>query len=328
MKGRKNKIKILETIRQGQIGGGESHVFDLTTHLDADRFEPIVLSFTDGPMINNLKKKGIESHVIPSTRLFDPMVYKKVNTLFIEKEFAITHTHGTRAASNLIWPSNNLSIPLKYTVHGWSFNDSQNKLFRYRRKAGERYILNNSTEVICVSASNIETGKTTFSNFQPNLVKNSISFKRFDQNISSATMRKRLGFDEDEIWVGLIARMTFQKDPFTMLEGFHLASQKNDRLRLIMIGEGEHVSNVKKRIKELNLTRKVKKMPFQNDIENYLAAIDIFCLPSLWEGMPIGLIEAMAMKKAVIATAVAGSRELISDKSKGLLIDKNNDIQL
>ena len=54
----KTKIKILETIRQGQIGGGESHVLDLVTHLDKDEFTPVVLSFTDGPMVEKLRESG------------------------------------------------------------------------------------------------------------------------------------------------------------------------------------------------------------------------------------------------------------------------------
>ena len=58
------KIKILECIRQGKIGGGESHLLSLVENLDKSRFEPVVLSFTDGPMIDRLKQMGIETHGI------------------------------------------------------------------------------------------------------------------------------------------------------------------------------------------------------------------------------------------------------------------------
>src|SRR5450432_82617 len=60
----KGKIKVLECIRQGKIGGGESHLLNLVENLDRERFDPIVLSFTDGPMIDRLKQMGVETHII------------------------------------------------------------------------------------------------------------------------------------------------------------------------------------------------------------------------------------------------------------------------
>ena len=65
------KIKVLETIRQGQIGGGESHVLDLVKGLNKDIFEPIVLSFTHGPMVDQFVKLGIKTHVIETLKPFN-----------------------------------------------------------------------------------------------------------------------------------------------------------------------------------------------------------------------------------------------------------------
>ena len=62
-----SKIKVLEVIRQGQIGGGESHLLDLVTFLDKERFEPVCLSFTSGEMINRLEAMGVSCHHHQST---------------------------------------------------------------------------------------------------------------------------------------------------------------------------------------------------------------------------------------------------------------------
>jgi glycosyltransferase involved in cell wall biosynthesis len=61
--------------------------------------------------------------------------------------------------------------------------------------------------------------------------------------------------------------------------------------------------------------------PFRQDVPDLLAAADIYVLPSLWEGLPIGLLEAMAMRKAIIATGVDGTREIIEQGDNGCLID-------
>ncbi|RZJ85785.1 MAG: glycosyltransferase family 1 protein, partial [Chryseobacterium sp.] len=58
------KIRVLECIRQGQIGGGESHLLSLVENLDKEKFEPVVLSFTDGPMIDRLRAMNVDTHII------------------------------------------------------------------------------------------------------------------------------------------------------------------------------------------------------------------------------------------------------------------------
>ena len=65
------KIKVLEVIRQGQIGGGESHLLDLIHFLDKEKVEPVCLSFTDGEMIRRLTQMGIVCHIINTQKPFD-----------------------------------------------------------------------------------------------------------------------------------------------------------------------------------------------------------------------------------------------------------------
>ncbi|HXB90916.1 MAG TPA: glycosyltransferase, partial [Puia sp.] len=91
------KIRILEGIRQGKIGGGESYLLGLVEHMDRSRFEPVVLSFTDGPMVERLRAKGIPAHVIHTEKPFDVRVWGKVKSLLEREEIDIVHAHGTRA---------------------------------------------------------------------------------------------------------------------------------------------------------------------------------------------------------------------------------------
>src|SRR3954467_11421580 len=122
------KIKVLQCIRQGQIGGGESHLLSLVEHLDKDRFEPVVLSFTDGPMINRLKEMDIPVHIIPTTKPFDFTKWKEVKRLLQKEKVQLVHAHGTRANSNVLWAARSLCIPVIYTIHGWSFHPDQGKI--------------------------------------------------------------------------------------------------------------------------------------------------------------------------------------------------------
>ncbi|WP_298713265.1 glycosyltransferase, partial [Chitinophaga sp.] len=106
------KIRVLQAIRQGKIGGGESHVLDLVRSLDRSRFEPVVLSFTDGPMVSLLQNMDVPVFVIGSEKAFDISVWKKVRALMIQERIDIVHVHGTRANTNVMWAARRLRIPL------------------------------------------------------------------------------------------------------------------------------------------------------------------------------------------------------------------------
>ena len=124
------KIRVLECIRQGQIGGGESHLLSLVENLNKDVYEPVVLSFTDGPMIDRLKALNIPVHIIPSNKPFDFKVWGKVKQLMLDEKIDLVHAHGTRANSNVFRAAKSLKKPLAYTIHGWSFHVDQPFLLR------------------------------------------------------------------------------------------------------------------------------------------------------------------------------------------------------
>lgn len=319
------KVKILETIRQGLVGGGETHVYDLSTHLNKALFEPIVLSFTEGPMVENLRKQGINTFVIPSKIPFDPRVKAKIRKLLVEQEIQLVHAHGSRAASNVVSVAKSLKIPVIYTVHGWSFNDQQRPIVQFLRKKAEAYLTKKVDQVICVSASNSETGKMAIKGLKTVVIDNGISIEKFSKTLDRDLIRSQLGMlSEDEIWVGYIARLTYQKDPINLLKAFKSAYGKNPQLRLLMIGEGDLQEEVAQFISSNEMTSIVKRMPFQSNVPEILAAIDIYSLVSHWEGLPIGLLEAMAARKAIIASNVDGTKEIINHQQNGLLIQNGD----
>ena len=134
----KKKIKVLQAIRQGKVGGGESHILSLVKHIDKNRFEPVVLSFTDGQMITELNNTGIDNFVIPSEKAFDFTEWKKVKKLMQEEQIDLVHIHGTRATSNIYWAAKNLGLPVIYTIHGWSFHDDQSLFVKKARVLFEK----------------------------------------------------------------------------------------------------------------------------------------------------------------------------------------------
>lgn len=323
-----SKIRVLQTIRQGKIGGGESHVLDLVESLDKDKFEPIVLAFTPGKMIERLEKMGIESHIIETEKPFDVRVWGKVKKLIQKKKIDLVHAHGTRANSNVLWASKKMGLPILYTVHGWSFHDDQKPLLKKLRVLSEKFLSNKVTHTISVSESNQSTAKKEFGKFDSVLIKYGINQKKFDPNADYKNIREEYGIDEEDTLIGYFVRMTKQKDPLTMVHAFAEVLETEERIKLLMVGDGELKKDAIDLIDRLAIREHVVIDGFRTDIPDLLNAIDIYCLPSLWEGLPIGMLEALAMEKAVVVSNVDGSKEVIIDGENGMLIEVEDYVEM
>lgn len=317
-------IRVLEVIRQGQIGGGESHLLDLIHFLDKEKIEPICLSFTDGEMIRHLTEKGIECHIIKTDKPFDLRIQKQIIQLIIDKGIQIIHAHGSRAASNLIYPINILKKPFIYTVHGWSFHDDQNFITKKVRALSEKLICHYANQVICVSKSNRDTGRNLFGLKNAIVIENGVNLDRFNPDYHFKDLRKEFDFTKTDFIVGFVARCTKQKAPLVFLKSLIKAHENDPMIKGLFVGEGDMDLEVNAFIEKNHMESYLYRSAFRTDIPEILNAIDIYCLPSLWEGLSIALLEAMAMKKAIIATPTDGTSELLHNEENGLIIPFND----
>ncbi len=320
--------KILEVIRQGQIGGGESHLLDLIYYLDKQRFTPICLSFTDGEMIRSLESWGVKCYVIESQSPFDLSVQKRVKALMEDEHISLVHAHGSRAASNVLLPAKMLHLPFLYTVHGWSFHDDQKIVVKLLRAWSEKLICHNADTVICVSQSNAETGKLVFGLKSATIIENGINLDIFDRAKDFSDRRQLFGFSKDDFVIGFIARSTKQKNPLVFLDAIQMAHEVNPKIKGLFVGEGDMDLDVDMFIKSHKMEGYLYRSSFRTDVPEILNCVDVYCLPSLWEGLSIALLEAMAMGKAIIATPTDGTKELIRDNENGLIVDFDNPQQL
>lgn len=303
-------VRILHTIRQGHIGGGETHVHELVRHLDKEKYDCYVLAFSEGDMHDKLSSLGVPSYIIPTSRPFDLTIRKKVRGLCKKIRPCIIHAHGARACSNSYYLAKDLKIPLIYTVHGWTFRENMNFFHRIFRRFSESFLTRKADVVINVSYSDLLTGRNVLG------LKNSIEIVNgVDPNIfdgeGDKAQKLQFGFKEDDFIIALIARLTEQKDPITFIRAMdHLKHEKH--FKAIIVGDGRLLSDLKVLAHKLQLDDKIKFTGSRKDVANILSWTDVYCLPSLWEGMPIGILEAMASGCAVIATDVMGTKEIVN----------------
>lgn len=317
-------IRVLECIRQGKIGGGESHLLSLVENLDKTKFDPVVLSFTPGPMMEQIASMGISNHVIFTERPFDISKWMQVKRFLREQHIDIIHAHGTRANSNVIWAARSLGIPVIYTIHGWSFHPDQNYFVRNLRILGEKYLTRKAHKNISVSLANQKEGSRYISAFDSTLIENGIDQKKFCYGNKYKDIKLALGIPADRVLVLFLARFTRQKQPLAMVQAFAKAMEVNNNLHLLMVGDGELREEVETLVERLQLRENITLEPFRQDVPAILSSADIYVLPSLWEGLPIGLLEAMAMAKAIIASNVDGTADVVKHRENALLINTEN----
>lgn len=321
-------IKVLEVIRQGEIGGGESHVIDLVAGFNRKEVEPIVMAFTDGHMIKTLREQGVKCYVIPTLKAFDFRIGKRIDKVIENEDIQLIHAHGSRAASNMLWTSIRSKRPMVYTVHGWSFHQDQNPFVYRLRALGEKLICHHCKEVICVSSNNLQSGKDAFGLKKNMVIENGVNMKRFDASMQNNRVREDLGIAPNEFIIGFIGRITLQKSPIDFVKSIAMAHQKDKQIKGLLVGEGDMKKEVLQYIQSNNLKDCIYLSDFRTDIPEVLQAMDVFCLPSLWEGLSIALLEAMAMGKPLVVTPTDGTRELIKDHYNGLIVGFNQPEQL
>ncbi|MGH7753554.1 MAG: glycosyltransferase, partial [Gemmatimonadales bacterium] len=132
-------------------------------------------------------------------------------------------------------------------------------------------------------------------------------------------VRREFGIG-DEPLVGVVARLEAQKGHRFLLEAFVAVRAQITAARLLVAGSGPQEAALRARARELGLAEAVIFAGFRDDVDRVMAALDLFVLPSLWEGFGLVLLEAMRAGRAIVASAVSAIPEIVTDGQTGLLV--------
>lgn len=159
------------------------------------------------------------------------------------------------------------------------------------------------------------------------VIHNGIDFEKFQKNQNKSELRQMLSIDNEDVIVGFVGRLTDQKGIEYLIEAAHIISNQNQKVKFVIVGDGilrEALENHANKLGLLNILF----TGFQRNIPLYLQLFDIFVLPSLYEGLPVSVLEAFASGTAVVATKVSGTPEVVHDGINGFLVEPKNAKQL
>ena len=128
----------------------------------------------------------------------------------------------------------------------------------------------------------------------------------------------------DEVIFGFAGRMAPEKNHRVLIEAFALARRRHSRVRLRLLGAGRLEPELKEQVRSLGLSDSVEFCGFSHDVAGFLGDLDIYVLPSDFEGLPLSLLEAIASGLPVVATAVDGVPKIVQNTNCGWLCPRND----
>lgn len=311
-----------------ELGGAQKHLLSLIRHLDKSKFNIFLFTSQEGMLlpdalsIPGLKvrtSKFLERRINP---VKDFLALLEISWFIKNNRIDIVHTHSSKAGILGRWAGMLTGTKIiLHTVHGWSFHEFQlpaaRKFFLFWERLSARF----THRLIVVSDYDREKGlawrigRVT----QYRLIRYGINHQEFTA-AENNRLKQELGLNNGDLLVGMVACLKAQKSPQDFIRLASLARQAIPKVKFILVGDGLQRRRMQRLVHKLNLKDNVILTGWRRDIPQVLSAIDVFVLTSLWEGLPIAVLEAMASAKPVVATSTGGITEVISQGKTGFLV--------
>jgi glycosyltransferase involved in cell wall biosynthesis len=153
------------------------------------------------------------------------------------------------------------------------------------------------------------------------VIQNGCDLKKFDPDHRAPEgMRGSLGFDEADPVLIVLGRLEPQKGHRFLLEAMVAVQKEFRNIRVVCVGDGALRDDLAQQVREKQLEANVRFVGFQSNIPDWLAMANISVLPSLFEGLPLVAIESLGAQRAMVATAVDGTAEVVLNEKTGLTI--------
>jgi len=330
------KCRVLFVITTLELGGAQKNALDLAQGLDNKKYEKYFVSSPGWPLQKEAQSlKDVKSFPLPFLKrqispFFDLFCIFWIWNFIKKNHIEIVHTHSSKAGMLGRWAAKLGGVDIIiHSVHGWSFNAYSGRLGARLFIFLEKVTANITTCLITVAKSDIDKGRQNGIGKlqQYKRIKPGIQLKCFATATTQNDLKARLNLAAESKVVGMIACFKPQKNVKDFINAAALIIQQNPNTYFCCVGDGKLHNALEAQARNLNLGKNILFLGWRKDIAELLQLFDIVCLTSLWEGLPIALIEAMASSKAIVAYSVDGVKELVDDGVNGYLC-KPGDVKL
>ena len=331
-------IKVLHVTEAITAGVGR-HLLDLCVAmlragLDVSVACPAVRegARSDILLVDKLRTAGVPVRLVPMRRTIAPLsdarATRRLVELIREHNTDVVHAHSSKAgvlgrlAARAARRHGQRPVSV-YTPNAFAFSGARPWWARQLYRGIERWLGRHATDaLICVSCSELGQARrhAIAAPERMVLIENAIDVTRFAGPVDPAAAKIALGLDPGRPVVGFVGRLARQKGVTCMIKAALRVLEAGVAVQFLLVGEGELETALREMVRAYRVEDSVFLVGYRPEIPEVMAALDILMLPSLYEGLPYTLMEAMAAGRPVIASRVGGNRDLIDDGKNGLLV--------
>jgi len=315
------KQRVLHLISSSFIGGPEKQILQHAFSMEGSPYQIEVGSFFDQPEPPEILH-GAEAHNIPTVCLGGGIrlsLISELSRILNERPGVLLCTHGFKANFVGYFAARRTGTRHIAFLRGWTAENNRVKLYEVL----ERFALSRAPYVVCVSRRQAEqVARLRRGRTQPFVIQNAMFPPWSRPDKEQPVTRAALGISDDAFIFGSVGRLSIEKGHRFMIDAFHQVQAKlgdSRRLHLIVVGDGHEQPALEQQAAGYGLAGRVHFAGFQGNPERWMRLLDCLVQPSLTEGTPNSVLEAMYFNVPVIATSVGGVPDLITHGDNGLL---------
>jgi len=321
--------RVLHIITRLELGGAQHNTLYTVAHLDPRYFAP-ALAWGPGGVLDSQAHalEGVELHPVPKLvreirPLRDVGALAALRLVIRQVRPSIVHTHSSKAGILGRMAARLERVPvIVHTVHGFGFTPLQpapvRRLFLLLERMAGRW----TTHVIAVSWADLDRGVRLglHRRNDVSVIRSGIRLDRYRGATGGKAVRRELGIPPDAVLVTQIGNFKPQKAPLDFVAMARRVAAAAPHCFFLMTGDGPLRERAEATVREASLAESFRFTGWRDDVPALLDATDIAVLSSRHEGLPRAVVEALAAKVPVVATAVDGTPEVVRDGVDGYLV--------
>jgi len=328
-------IKVLHVFGVMNMGGAETMIMNIYRNIDKSKvqFDFLCMSDSKGDYEEEIKSMGGKIYKIkpPSQTGYIGHIKAIIDICKNKGPYEAIHI-PTMFHSGIVCLAAYIAKVPKRIVHSHSTSDAKKTLKRNIYNFVCRCLINifSSTKIACgEAAGKFLFGEKAVKKNKVKILKNGISVNDYSSvnSYKQDMLRKEFGFEDDELIIGHVGRFSNVKNHAFFIELAKKMKEKRIKFKILLVGDGELKEKIEQQIYSNNLERYFLLTGKRNDIPLIMNIIDVFVMPSLYEGFPMVIIEALAAnKKCVVSDTI--SKEVEIEKNSVSFLDINGEMEL
>lgn len=321
-------MNILEVCVELDGGGIDRYVFNNCMRIEGIHFDfTIVKNNKKGILEDSLEERGF--HIFKVPRLKKGLIgyYKSLKKIMKNGNYDAVHVHLGYKGFLALLCAKRCGIKTRI-AHAHIADEKESFIKRQIRKLLSFFSRKNATHLVAcgIKAAKYIWGKKAYEKGNVVVLNNAIDTNLFQFNVEMREQkRKELGFNNNEIVIGNVGRLTAQKNQLRILDIFNEIHKKNSTAKLVLVGRGDQEKDVEEKIKALNLSENVILLGVRTDVPQLLNAFDVFLFPSLYEGLPFTLVECQSNGLPALCSDTITQEIKILDTTLFLSLERTNE---